>query len=103
MVMSGVGPAGRRSTQVQSLSELTRRLGARWRGVSRRGEGTHEDRAKGTETKCFTYIPLESPSPAEHGYVFGETLSTRLVRLDGDLAEFMGVIGARGEPGTECN
>jgi len=55
--------------------------------------------AKGAE--CCTHIPLESAPPDEYGYVLGETLSARLVRLDGDLAEFRGTIGAHDEPRGE--
>ena len=57
--------------------------------------------AKIPETQ-FTYTPLESASFHGDDCLFGETLSARLVRLDGDLAEPRDMLGARGEPQTEA-
>ena len=57
--------------------------------------------AETTKTSRCSYALLESAGPDEYGYVFGETLRARLVRLDGDLAEFRGTIGSRDEPEGE--
>jgi hypothetical protein len=41
---------------------------------------------------------VNTASKLEYGYRSGETLSERLVRLDVDLVELRGSVGARGEP-----